>query len=349
MESSSHRGQQQEWLNVLMAIVSTPSWLRPRPVVVDAHILISDVLRWARDGWTMLTALAEMGAIVLVTPSHIEDKVVKHLPRVAESGANPIDAEVALQVWENVHCTLVRFVDLPEWTLDPRYATTIDWLAGVAGADPEDAPAIYLAALLESSILLSRDHHHTDHGYGADDWLAILMLLGELAEEEPVLLAIGQMVGVSVGLPPVALFAGGRLLWQRSPLALGFLFGLFVGSWIFARPQMRAGAEKLRAAVASAAITVSETTAPIAMKRSQLQAELDKYIVAIDTDDIANEAAIARVLVGHDEPVPSHEVHKLVATRGSTLSLTGTRQLLRSHPAFVGVPGRGYTLGWLAA
>jgi hypothetical protein len=85
------------------------------------------------------------------------------------------------------------------------------------------------------------------------------------------------------------------------------------------------------------------------MKRSQLQAELDKYIVAIDTDDIANEAAIARVLVGHDEPVPSHEVHKLVATRGSTLSLTGTRQLLRSHPAFVGVPGRGYTLGWLAA
>jgi predicted nucleic acid-binding protein len=345
MKSNSGGVPQQSAIDALLTITSTPRWLRPRPVVVDAHILISDVLRWARDGWTMLTALAQMRAIVLVTPSHIEDKVLEHLPRVAESVANPIDADVVMEVWDSIYCELVRFVELPGWTLDAQYTTAVAWLADVAQADPEDAPAIYLAALLDSSILLSRDHDHTDYGYGADDWLAVLVLLGELAQEEEVLLTIAQAVGVSVGLPPAALFVGARLLWQRSPLMLGFLCGLLTGACIFARPRLRACAKKLGAAAGSAASAVGEITAPSAQKRNELQAALDKHIVVTGANGLADAAAVARVLVGHAGPVPSHEVHTLIAARGSTLSLTGTRQLLRNHPAFAGMPGRGYSLG----
>jgi hypothetical protein len=173
-------------------VLERPPWARRHPVVCDANALIEDVLRRARTDFTAMTFLAEHELAALVMPAPVEAEVREHLPAVAARTDCP--AELAMHVWETVPRQLVRVVELPdavEFPGDPR-------VAAVALRDGDDAPLAHLATLLAPCVVLTRDCHLTDEGFGQANWLTTVLLLKRLAELEALV------------------FGGSRFVWLAS-------------------------------------------------------------------------------------------------------------------------------------
>jgi predicted nucleic acid-binding protein len=307
---------------------------RRHPVVVDANAVIEDVLRRTRSSFTAMTFVAMREWAVLAAPTHVDAEVREHLPQVAtETGCS---VELAVHVWETVHRSLIRFVDVPGASRDER-------VLAVARRDSDDAPLAHLAMLLAPSVVLTRDRHLTHEGIGQADWLTTIHLLGQLAELDALIWGGGRLAWLSVYLPALAVGGLGHQL-MRSELALGLVIGVAVGAGLYLRPQMRAAATNAWTRVGPAVGRVAEATTRGLERRAQTAAALDSRLVTADGPSTP-EAVTARLLIEHSQPLFGEQIHDQLQNRGHEISLAATRAMLRKHPSFVVVPGRGFQLG----
>jgi hypothetical protein len=79
-------------------------------------------------------------------------------------------------------------------------------------------------------------------------------------------------------------------------------------------------------------------------RRAQTAAALDSRLVTADGPSTP-EAVTARLLIEHSQPLFGEQIHDQLQNRGHEISLAATRAMLRKHPSFVVVPGRGFQLG----
>jgi hypothetical protein len=316
-------------------VLARPPWMRRHPVAVDACVLIPDVLRRTRADFSALTFVGEQKLAALVAPTHIDAKVREHLPEVA--ARKGCSVELAIHVWETVHRPLIRFVDLPsELPRDQR-------VAAVAQRDDEDGPLAHLAVLLAPCVVLTGDGDLTRHGIGQDDWLATILLLKRLSELDAALWGGSRFAGLALYLPALAVGSAGRFLLQ-SELALGATIGMAIGAVLYLRPELRAAGASAWARVGPVLERAAELVAQGIELRAQADAALQPRLVTATAPPTVEQAA-ARLLAERWEPVSSVDIHAELVRRGHEGSLAATRALLREHPSFVPVPGRGFQLG----
>jgi hypothetical protein len=307
---------------------------RRHAVIVDACVLIPDVLRRTRADFSAITFVGEQKLAALVTSTRVDREVRQHLPEVASRAGCSV--ELAMHVYETVHRPLFRFVDLPAASLDER-------VAAVARRDVDDAPLAQLATMLAPSAVLTRDHHLTCEGMGDADWLTTILILKRLAELDAMIWGGSRFVGLSVYLPALAVGGVGRQL-MKSEFALGAAIGIAVGAAVYLRPQLRAACANAWTRVSPVLERAMEETTRGLERRAEAEAALRSRLVTADPRPTP-ETAVARLLVEHWDPVTSEEVHGQLERGGFEISLTATRALLREHPSFVGVRGKGYQFG----
>jgi hypothetical protein len=315
-------------------VLNLPPSMRRHPVPVDANALIEDVLRRTRTEFTALTFLATQRLAALVAPTHIDAKVCERLPEVAEQTG--VSVNLAMEVWEGIHRPLIRFVDLPTLWHDDR-------VAAVAGQDREDAPLAHLATLLAPTVVITRDRHLITAGLGQSDWLTTLLLLGELAQLDAMLWGGSRAVWLSLYLPGLGIGAIGRQP-MGSELAGGIAIGVIVGAALFFPSELRAGATGAWKRAAPLLERLLEETTRAFDRRARAERALELRLVTA-TVPAAPEESTARLLIEHWDPIASEQIHERLLRSGHDISLGATRTMLRDHPAFVAIPGRGYQIG----
>jgi hypothetical protein len=298
-------------------------------------VLIEDVLRRARTGFTALTWLGQQHLAVLVAPAHIDAKVREHLPAVA--ARTGCSVELARHTWNTVYRPLIRFIDLPD-AFPPDHR-----VAAVAHRDEEDGPLAHLAVLLGPCVVLTSDGHLTSEGIGDADWLTAVLLLKRFSELDAMVSGGGQFAWVSLRLLGLGMSSIGRRLMQ-SELALGATIGVVLGSAFFLRPQLRTVGASTWAQVEPALEQVMEFTVDGILRRAEAEAALRTRLMTVDAPPTA-EQATARLLALHGDPMASADIHIELERGGHEISLAVARTMLRQHPSFVSVPGRGFQLG----
>jgi hypothetical protein len=196
--------------------------------------------------------------------------------------------------------------------------------------------------LLAPCVVLTQDRHLLRSGIGEADWLRTVLLLGELATLDETVWGSSRAAWLSVYLPGLALARLGRLI-ASSELALAIALALGVGAAVYGRPRLRSAAEGAWARVEPVLQLLGEAAVRGLEHRSRTEEALAarRVIPAAATA----ESAVARMLAEHWEPLPTERIRSRLRTQGHDLSLAATRKLLRGHPSFVGLPGKGYQLG----
>ena len=139
-----------------------------RVLVVDANVLISDVVRFARTGRP--TALSRMiganGAVadVCVPPSVIEE-VREHLPEVARRKVRPEEASAMFDS---------RYA--PFLFVEESAPTGTEVETALALRDADDVAVLALALSL-NAVLLSKDRDLVDSGGAVGDWLDVVLAI----------------------------------------------------------------------------------------------------------------------------------------------------------------------------
>lgn len=160
-----------------------------RPLVIDANVLRSEILRVTRRGGepTRLITAASVGAVRLYCAQHVIDEVERHLTEWAEAAsADPLEAARA---WDATHRRLLVCVeDDPATIYLGNEAWRLDVLATSERrhlGDRDDLPTARLALALEAP-LLSRDTALLRAVYGHDhdtaahrDWVEQFGAMGE--------------------------------------------------------------------------------------------------------------------------------------------------------------------------
>lgn len=216
-------------------------------------------------------------------------------------------------------------------------------MAAVAQRDDEDGPLAHLAILLAPCVVLTGDGDLTHHGIGQDDWLATILLLKRLSELDAALWGGSRFAGLALYPPALAVGSAGRFLLQ-SELALGATIGMAIGAVLYLRPRLRAARASGWARVGPVLERAAELIAQGIELRAQADAALQPRLLTATAPPTAEQAA-ARLLAERWEPMSSVGIHAELVRRGHEGSLAATRALLREHPSFVPVPGRGFQLG----
>jgi len=317
-------------------IISRPPWHRRHPVVLDTTVLIADVLKRSGTTFTALTYLAERELISIVAPRHVEDEVFRRLPKGAlETNRDPARA---LETLMSVYLPLIRFVDLTTDLLDEP------GVIRVAKRDGSDAPLAHLATLLSPCLVLSCDNDLAASGFGSgENWLADVLLLGDLTELDAMVWGGGMTAYLAVALPSYGLWKLLSLL-ARSKVGLGVAGAIAIGGAIWFRPQLRGAVDSAVTRITPLIEEAAAVAGPVLEKRAVINAAYRSRLV-LPSGAQTMESAAARYLVSRGHPVASELLHREMNDQGHDVSLTRLRAFLRAHPAFVAERGKGYQLG----
>lgn len=128
------------------------------PVVVDANVLIEDLLRVADGKHSSLLLSALLGSARLYATEAILGEVDEHLPGVAAKKAR--DVPHLREVLQQQYLPNLRLVDVSDLTSED------DRVQALELEDPDDVDAAKLAILLSPSFLLTASKDHLRHGLG---------------------------------------------------------------------------------------------------------------------------------------------------------------------------------------
>ena len=128
------------------------------PVVVDANVLIEDLLRVADGKHSSLLVSAFLGSARLYATEAILGEVDEHLPDVAAKKAR--DVPHLREVFQQQYLPYLRLVDVS------GLSNGDDRVKALELQDPDDVDAAKLAILLSPSFLLTADKDHLRHGLG---------------------------------------------------------------------------------------------------------------------------------------------------------------------------------------
>jgi predicted nucleic acid-binding protein len=212
------------------------------PLVLDTHVLGTDLARRARCGRTILVSGAISGVLRLFAPHHVVAEVRQHMAVWAALAERSV-AEVEV-LWRTEYLPLIRVVDGAAVPLYPDEWARVQILADDEIGDPDDVPTAVLGLLLDAPVL-SHDEKLLRAVYGHDfdckahgEWLKALRAggdLGPLGEfiSAGYLLSAGVAVGVySLVVKLVELIGWPLTLMLAGAGAAGFHF--------FASPETKA-------------------------------------------------------------------------------------------------------------
>lgn len=303
----------------------------PRLVVADANALFQDALRRTRDGFTVLTFLAEQGSIVILSAAHVPSKARRHLPRMATGSR--IDEELVMDVWERVYEPLVRFIDVPAslCSTDPRVA---------AVRDPEDVPFAQLAVAVAPCLFLTRDHHLHDAQVGTEMWVDALIILGGLIELELVFHG-GARLALALVYLVARMLGDGVGLLHRSPVAIGVVVGACV--LLLADPDLGHRVRRAGGALRKGGGNLLEAVGPKLEQHAEAHATLAAMLVA-PMEPTPPEAICARQLAMSRGALPAADLLPVLRLAGYGYAQTDLELKLSAHPSFVS-SARGWVLG----
>jgi predicted nucleic acid-binding protein len=142
--------------HIPIEVISQPPWQRRYPVVLDTSVLIADALRRSGTTFTALTFLAQHDFVSIVAPRHVEEEVLRKLPKAATDTRR--DPAQVLATLQSVHLPLIHFIDLP------ADLPADSGVMQVARRDRTDAPLAHLTTLLSPCLVLSTDKDLMDSG-----------------------------------------------------------------------------------------------------------------------------------------------------------------------------------------
>ena len=313
-----------------------PPSQRRLPVVADANALISDALHHADCGFSFLTLLAREDVITLATPGHIREKVREHLPNVALQ--RHICVERAMETWRCVHEPLIHFVELP-----PIGAGDARPVRAVHRRDAEDGPVAQLGMLLAPSMVLSWDTDLRDEGIGLTHWVGPARKLLELArlEEKMHNQARGMLMLARLASTGIGGLAQAAARW---PWAAGLLVGAAVMALADSREPTTSRLRRLGTGMGETLERVSPLVEAAFEEHARAVHQVHATLLHPDgAPSAAND--VARLLAELGAPYPARMLLSDLRQRDQDLTESALNSLLRSHPAFVAVRGRGWQLG----
>ena len=222
-----------------------PSTLIPLvfPIVVDANVIRSEIIRMARYGTrTILASAASYGVLRLYCARHVVQEINEHCDEWADQAG--LDAQLVRTVWRETHMRLLRWVDLPLVQLySQQEISRLRVLAHKTTGDPDDVPTALLALLLDAP-LLSKDKKPLVAVYGEDfdydahtEWLDNLRAGGDMGPlGEAMRLTV--MVGGGISL---AGFQGARAIVKKVPwpILLGLIIAGIIAYNTYVSPEMK--------------------------------------------------------------------------------------------------------------
>lgn len=321
-------------LAVLGATAGSSAALRDEhvwPVVVDANVLIEDLLWNAnpeKHPSALLSALA-VNSIRLLGKLDVIDEVLEHLSDVA--GDREVEPLVALLAERYV--PQLRLVDISGITLPDAE----DRITAVAAADVDDEPSARLAHLLDPCVLLTRDHHLTDHGFGTwyepggvrVSWTAAAFTLYDRSFETQVTSGIrGAAMAASVpGMGVVGLVRAARR-HPRVAVSAAIVGGALLllarssSRWVPARERVWNGFARMTSEI-SQRIETNRLPAALTAK-----GQLADYREAHPGPGTA-EAILARHLaIAPPRGIAARDLYEITGRRFAV------RPVLEAHPAF---------------
>lgn len=152
------------------------------PVVLDANVIIRDVLRYLRTGRpTGILLAARIGFIRFFCSTDVHAEVLEHLGGVASRHGT---SDEAMEAWRRQYAPLFTF-------LDPSGIDVLSTRAlRVGQIDPEDVPTAKVTDLVRAHTVLSEDHSLSSYGSAGRNWTQLAVAYRDQS--------IGQAAFVSV-------------------------------------------------------------------------------------------------------------------------------------------------------
>jgi hypothetical protein len=270
----------------------------PQIFVLDTGVLYDDIVYRLRhpESRGVLLGGATTGTIRLFAADHVYDELYDSLGGFER---RRVRRDEFIRCLEQDYLPRLRFVTTPSEPIPARAAMV---------PDVDDRPTATLALLLAPCIVLAKDSHLVDAGFGRpDDWLPLAWQADELLGLDGTLL-----VGI-LGLGRAGRLAreGARWLFDDlSPrhVALGAALGAAV---VMAAPQLAAGlhtaAQRAGRVTGEVAGGVAVGFAQVAVERGRRAARLAAAAVDPDADaPLAHH--LARNLAVVDVPVTREEL-----------------------------------------
>ena len=301
----------------------------PHIFVLDTGVLYDDIVYRLRhpESRGVLLGGATTGTIRLFAADHVYDELYDSLGGFER---RRVRRDEVIRCLERNYLPRLRFVSVLSEPLRAKAAMVVD---------VDDRPTAILALMLAPCIVLAKDPHLVDAGFGrADDWLSLAWQADELLGLDGTL-TVGMLgAGRAFGLAR----DGARWFFDDlSPghVALGAALGAAV---VVAAPQVAAG---LNSAAHRVGRLAGETAGGLARGFAQVAVERGRHAAqlaaaAVDPDPRAPLAhALARHLAFVDAPVTTDE---LASTFGVDAAMV--RGELGAHSAFVRTQA-GWALG----
>jgi hypothetical protein len=303
----------------------------PIPVVADANVLIKDVCaNLRRSAPTALFGLLVSGRIRLLITDRVAHEVPTRMHRVARRSVDR-----ALWLWNERYLPLIRVVAVsdvaPESEIDVL-------LGGVRAQDLDDLPTAYLGLLCAPCAVITEDRDLLDHGFGAPEWVSALRASGKLGDLDQVLFYGANATSALIEGSAVGLFRLARRM-AGSPVAAGFVLALVLFGLTDGRPHASAQIERSKPTAARILDGLGRFVEGVAAQRGALLSELGPCTLApLSARPLA--ARLAARLATSADPLSIAELARLEGHEEDEV-----RALLRAHPAFEVVRGRGWQIG----
>jgi predicted nucleic acid-binding protein len=315
----------------LAEVIQNHPLAAPIPVVADANVLMSDVCaNLRRPEPTALLGLATEGRLRLLITDRVAHEIRTRMHRVAGD-----DLERALELWSALYLPLVRVVAVsrakPELAFSPL-------LSDVLARDPDDVPTAYLALLCAPCAVVTKDRDLLDHGFGAPEWLTGLRASGELGELDQQIYDQTRMAGalMEAGFVGLARFAR----WTfATPWAAGALLALVVFGITDGRPIVTARIQRAQPGLHRFFELLADLQKRLAARRFALLERFEPMtLAAVRSAPLV--ASIAAQLAVSGNPLSAAQLSELTRHPEDEV-----RTILREHPAFDVVVGRGWQIG----
>lgn len=326
-----------------------PSTLIPLvfPIVVDANVIRSEIIRMARTGIrTILASAASYGVLRLYCARHVIQEIDRHCDEWAVQAG--LDPQRVRAVWQETHMRLIRWVDLPPVPLySQQEISRLRVLAHKTTGDPDDLPTAVLALLLDAP-LLSKDKKPLVAVYGEDfdydahtEWLDNLRAGGDLGPlGEAMRLTV--MVGGGIGL---AGFEGVRAVVQKVPwpILLGLIVAGIIAYNTYVSPEMK---RKITDGVKSVSSVSLEVFSEFGITYVEAHSTFQKLNTPssspsqLEESGLSNDALLIRTCLYHLARIPQSKVSaaELSQFLGDRVEIPcgekKVRAVLRENPCF---------------
>jgi len=308
------------------------------PVVVDANVLIEDLLRVADGKRSSLLIAATLGSARPYTTDAVIDEVEEHLPDVACSTAR--DVAPLLATLRRSYFPHLRLVDVSDVHDEDERVRSLEL------EDPDDVDAAKLAILLSPSFLLTADGDHLRHGLGViyephekrSGWTFGAVALHDRG------LTIGLMAGgqggvmAAWGAGSLVIGAGKSVARNEKLVMAGFVVLVAIAILLAVSPRVHERAASLANTLADGAKDVADALATgvgTAMAwsedaRQMFEANATRRLVPdTDFERVARTLAVARAGVS------------VVQLQEALVDVPNLESVLHSSRVFVEVlPGR---------